>query len=309
MSRRVSHWLTIGLVIVFVLSTGVALAAEWTHYPGSGSPIGGWPTDLQWLAISTLNDPDDGVGTTVEFVGDATYPTAYYYSNNNYLFVRMRIKFAGAVGASTFRDSHHIWVDQSPYDGQIDCGFAWDSKSNDITAHGLENMVLSSMGTTWGSVTMNDRDGDAGKKFAPPDFNTSGNGYIRTVDGQPFTGGVNTTFIDFAMSWSFLQSLHTDSQTMSCLAKGDRFKIQLASLPNATDHNAITINGDIAGGCNSSSNIGCWSSEIGSGPNAVTLKDYGASSRSLTGALVAINAAIILAFGGAWGRRHLRARG
>ncbi|MDD3275702.1 MAG: PEP-CTERM sorting domain-containing protein, partial [Kiritimatiellales bacterium] len=73
------------------------------------------------------------------------------------------------------------------------------------------------------------------------DINGNGrttDGYVRTTDGQ--SGGVFglTTFIDFAVSWNYLE-IYTN------LRSNQTWTVGLASIANATDHNVF--NADVSG--------------------------------------------------------------
>lgn len=132
-----------------------------------------------------------------------------------------------------------VLIDQGQ-NGTLDYAFMWDSQSNDQDNHGLELGIPRDNGATWAATRMNDRDGNNGKKLAPPDFGLSnGDGYVRIVNGQSTTNFGTTTFVDFAIKWSYLS-------TNSTLGKGQSWNIQLGSINNANDHNWIDY--DVAGG-------------------------------------------------------------
>jgi hypothetical protein len=209
-----------------------------------------------WTAVNGLNDARDG-GATTDFIGDTANPGFFWADNGDYIFFRFRVDVPTAT-TSTFRDSHIILIDVQGYlygsgfgtdtPHSPDYGFAWDSKSNDITAHGLEMMVPSILGATWKATKMDDIDGQNAQKGIN-DINGLGrttDGYIRSIDGQATTNLGVTTFIDFAVSWSYLNT-YTD------LTQGQTWNITLGSIANATDHNLLTA--DVAGGANPSSLI------------------------------------------------------
>ena len=176
----------------------------------------GWDS-VTWNPIVALNDPDDGAATELDFVGDSSNPGAYWADNGTYVFFRVRLNTpTGAAG--TFSGAHLILLDVDNYlygtgfgtdiAGSPDYAFAWDSKSNDPTAHGLEMSVLSDRGATWKTTRMDDIDGDAGKKLVN-DINGLGrttDGYLRTVDGQSTINFGDTTFLDIAVSWDYLDT-------------------------------------------------------------------------------------------------------
>jgi hypothetical protein len=93
-------------------------------------------------------------------------------------------------------------------------------------------------GPTWGVSQVDDIDGQPSVK-AVNDINGSGHitdGYVRTTDGQNTTSFGTTTFIDFAVKWSYLE-------TYTALRSNQTWNVGLASIANATDHNAF--NADI----------------------------------------------------------------
>lgn len=222
-----------------------------------------WPTE--WNPINGLNDPVDS-GTTIDFVGDSNDPGVYWADNGDYIFFRLRTN-VGSAPLGTFTDSHFVLIDVDNYlfgtgfgsDTVYlpDLGFSWDSKSNDVNKHGLEMMVYDTGTTTWNNIRMDDIDGSAGQKLVN-DINGSGrttDGYVRTIDGQSTTSLGNTTYIDIAVSWSYMTT-YTD------LEKGQDWRITVASIANATDHNALS--GDIGGGATpSSSNSVGWETVSG----------------------------------------------
>lgn len=212
-----------------------------------------WP--VEWTPVVELNDADDGIADQLDFVGNAASPGVYVADNGYYLFFRFRLD-VGTAGTTTFRDAHIVFIDVVNYlfgtgfgsdqPRVPDVGIAWDSKSNDPTKHGLEMVIINVAGSTWNSTRMDDIDYDAGKKLVN-DINGAGrsaDGYIRTIDGQTTTAFGDTTFMDFAVSWSYLEAY-------TALRRGQTWNIALGSIPSATDHNNISA--DVAGGANPSS--------------------------------------------------------
>lgn len=222
------------LLVPAVLADGptAAPAAEYLHFGPSGFT---WPTTDQWISLSTLNDPDDGLADDhLDFVGDASDPGFYYHSGVNYVYFRIRVDFGGPVTSSTFGDTVMILLDRGG-DGSPDYGFAWDSKK---AGHGLEMVITDTIGTTWATTRMTDLDGNVAQKVAPPDINTTGDGYVRTIDGVNTTNFGTTTFIDIAVSWSYLYA-------RTSLRKDETWGIQLGSIRKANHHNFIDY--DVAG--------------------------------------------------------------
>lgn len=226
--------------------------------PASG-PDGtnAWPEF--WTPVPSLNDGGDaGIKGKLDFVGDAQNPGFYMAESASYLFFRMRVAVASAP-LGTFTDAHMVLIDVVGWnypgigqEGKPDFAFSWDSKSNDSTAHGLEFQIPSTLGGTWGGIRMADADDSSSQKKAPPDINTTGDGFVRTVDNQTSDSlGGATTFIDFAISKTFIEA-----QAPEILDYDVR--IQLGSIANATDHNLL--NADIAGGFSTTSVVNTsWS--------------------------------------------------
>ncbi len=152
-------------------------------------------------------------------------------------------------------DQLDIGVSNAP-----DYAFGWDTKGRfepgQQQEHGLELMVLNSYGATWGNVTMGDRDGLWSAKISPPDFNTNGNGFVRTIDAQLTLGFTNTTFVDMAIAWNYLSA----PATTCTLARGQAWRVQYASRADSTDHTAP--NDDIAGNGTPASSIALWCDAI-----------------------------------------------
>lgn len=211
-----------------------------------------WTTS--WTAVGGANDSDNGVNETLDFVGDSSNPGLYYASDVTYLFFRMRVD---ADTFSTANGAHLLLIDVAGFGTNgIDYAFAWDSKSNDNSKHGLEMCVAAQNGPTWGVSQLNDMDGVASIK-TEEDINGAGrttDGYVRTTDGQPTSQFGNTTFIDIAVSWTYLE-------TYTGLRNDQTWNVNLASIANATDHNAF--NADVGGNASLSDSISIGWSEMG----------------------------------------------
>jgi hypothetical protein len=230
--------------------------------------------NVNWTAINSANDPNDGLAKTqIDFVGDAANPGAYWADQNGYVFFRFQVNVA-TVTSTTFRDSHFLLIDVNNYlygtgfgtdvTGRPDFGFSWDSKSNDPEKHGLEMLVYNSGANIWNGINMTDLDGDSGQK-GTSDINGDSrttDGYVRTEDSLITANLGTTTFIEYAISWSYLET-YTD------LERGQTWSVALASLANATDHNNLT--GDIGGGANPSSLITDGWSSLGVVPEPATI--------------------------------------
>jgi hypothetical protein len=249
------------LLLTFCLASTPPSAGATTidQYPYPGDAGYGWPTaSINWIAIPSLNDPDDGVTDKLDFVGDATDPGGYIAWDENYVYFRQRVDI-GTVAAGTYVDSTFVMID-SNNDSLPDYAFAWDTNGNKLQEkqHGLEFTIPDVIGSTWATTCFDDYDGSSGQKLIPPDFNRAGDGYIRTVDSVTTTNFGTTTFIDTAVSWAYLASEFEGNQ-ISSLAPDQTWRIQFGSVENATDHALITA--DVAGNSNPTDAI-VWSSPI-----------------------------------------------
>ena len=250
MPARYSLTLLAGVFAVFTATNASATTTEW--YPG-GSGFTGWPTN--WIAIASLNDPVglSAANARLDFVGDAQNPGAYWSANSNYFFIRMRVAVSN-VTSTTFRDAHWIYIDRVDFTNGAaapnmpDYAIAWDSKNNDLSKHGLELQTGTNLSATafWSQMQLNDSDGLSNDKAAPPDFNMSGNGYIRTIDMRPTTNFGYTTYIDFAVNWSFIRA-------NTALNTNQEWRLQFGSRNDSTDHNFPQD--DIAGGFSAASPV------------------------------------------------------
>lgn len=222
--------------------------------------------NIEWNPIFRLNDQDNAITRDhLDFVGNALNPGAYWADNGSFLFFRIRVD-TGTVTASTFSDAVLILIDVDDYlygtgfgsnvPYTPDYALAWDS-NQPAKNHGFEMTRRDIIGATWANSQMEELDGSSGQKYGSSGQKLSndinGNiagrgydGYIRTIDGQSTTNFGTTSFIDFAVSWSYLQT-YTD------LDKNQRWNLALGSIANATDHKAI--NTDIASGAGPTSSI------------------------------------------------------
>ncbi len=264
----------------------LAVTNEW--YPG-GSGFTGWPTN--WVAVPSLNDPKELAAgdARIDFVGDTLNAGAYWAANSNYFFIRMRVAVSN-VTATTFRDSHWIYIDRLDYTNGAaapnmpDYALVWDSKSNDPTKHGLELMTGTNLAATtyWSQMSLNDIDNSSSTKIAPPDLNTTGDGYVRTIDMRPTTNFGYTTFIDFAVKWSFFSA-------NTALNTNQEWRLQFGSRNDANDHNFPQD--DVAGGFSPTSVVATsYSSPIVSRPlsAAIDLSVY-ATTRGVVIELWTVN--------------------
>jgi autotransporter-associated beta strand protein len=231
-----------------------------------------WTTT--WTSLGGF-DVDNGVtDESLEFVGNSSYPGLYYASSSSYVFFRMRMD-ADQFPATT-KNSYILLIDIANYGVTgIDYAFSWDRQSNNNSTHGLEMSVRDVNGPTWGASQVTDIDGLIGQK-GTNDINGSSrttDGYVRTIDEQSTDIFGATTFIDFAVSWNYLA-------TYTALSSNQTWRVQTASIANATDHNAF--NADVGGGANISDSISIgWSAPIVlSGEEARQIWTGGSSSNS-----------------------------
>ena len=241
------------------------LSAVSATYDFIGSGLS-WPGAGDWVAIDGVNDGDDGIDEELDFVGDEDDAGGYTYRDADYVYFRMRLDVGTIVssgGQATFSDSHLVLIDVvgKKWDanantglpagglvdgelGKADYSFAWDSKSAAPTAHGLEMQVPETNGiAAWASTRMDDIDGNNAQKL-DNDINGAGrttDGYVQATDNVSTTSFETTTLLDFAVSWSYLET-YTD------LSQDQTWNVTFGSISNATDHNNIAA--DVAGGVN-----------------------------------------------------------
>ncbi len=245
-----------------LLVLGISASAATVDYEiGGGAPddttnaIAFWSAadaSIEWKALYGNDEPNDGLANVeIDFVGNSNSPGLYWADDGTYVFFRFRVA-AATADASKFTDAHHVLIDVVGYEygrGFVsdeteklpDYSIAWDSKSNQPDDHGLEMTHISVKGSLWNGINMDDLDGNNAKKLVN-DINDDGrtaDGYVRTMDTQGTIDFGDTTFVDYAVSWSYLTT-YTD------LAKDQTWNITVASVANATDHNNLT--GDIGGG-------------------------------------------------------------
>jgi len=245
---------------------------------GPTSPAPTWPTGGQWEARSRFNDGIDG-GDEIDLVGGsgATYAGLYVYDDDNYLYFRIRVNYAGAFGGTTEDDTpwwgnDTVWVMiDGNRDYVVDYALAWDAKSKDNTKHGLEFQIRNDAGATWGTTRFYDIDMDAAKKTVSGtcagnascyhyDVDQSGQGYVRVTDQQevcdsPWTACStmsDTAYIDIAVKWDYILSATTvpafGALGLPALTKAnaDSWNLQLGTKSGANDH--VWVDSDIAAG-------------------------------------------------------------
>jgi hypothetical protein len=232
-----------------------------------------WPTT--WIPLNGLNDASNGLTKThLDFVGDTNNAAGFYASTNGYLFFRQRLQ-ANTTNQTTFGNAHFVLINLigtnyhlgAGEDGYPDYAFGWDNFNNtDIAKHGLEMQVRGALGSTWETSKLEDIDGDASAK-AINDINGNSrttDGYIRVINEQGTTNFNFTTFIDYAVKWSYLQ-------TYTGLNTNQSWKVAFASLDSQNDHQFIK-DGDIAGGADPTSPLTNGWLSIVSSPTASEYK-------------------------------------
>jgi hypothetical protein len=264
---KMKLWQRVGVVLflAFFLTSGGVIASPLQTASSYGGTFSDWPTT--WTALPAFNDPDDGLSNErIDLVGDSSDPGFYVSSNSSYVCFRVRVDDGSAT---EFSDTILILIDGPDSGTDVDYAFMWDSQSSTQTQHGLELGVPSTIGTTWGGTRMDDADGNNAQKIAPPDFSlTGGDGYVRIINNQSTTSFGTTTFVDFAISWSFLKA-NTN------LDYNQTWNVQIGTIDNANDHNWISA--DVAGNKSPSDPLS-WPGSISFGPTSLTLTDWRAQT-------------------------------
>ena len=250
-------------------------AAQYNYYPYEGITYSSWPTDPLWKALPGLEVDPSETGLHDErqdLIGTTANPCAFWAADKTYLYFRMRVHLADPGAFTNWQDSMFAYVDQVGKGtvNKPDYAFAWDTKgpagnAGAIKDHGLEMQVLSTFSDKWNGVTTDDIDGKVAEKVSPPDFNLTGNGFVRAVTGGAVISGNNTSFIDFAISWNYLES-----QT-SLRQSGQTWRIQMATSHEATDH--VAPNEDVIGGTTTASLPADISTAFWSSPISVTIPE------------------------------------
>jgi hypothetical protein len=209
-----------------------------------------WPTT--WIPLNALDDGYEGKAH-IDFVGNASNHCGFYAFTNDYVFFRQRVH-TNTTDDSVFDNAFFVVINLigTNYgagvgeDGYPDYTFAWDSVNRtDVTQHGLE-MQIRAVGSvsTWSAIKFNDIDGDNPnfKRVEDINYETRTDGCVRVISEQSTIDFGVTTFIDYAVKWSYLQ-------TYTGLNSNQTWKVTFASnivSKNSTDHEFL--NGDIAGG-------------------------------------------------------------
>lgn len=244
--------ITFRTLALFLLTGGIVSSMAGTYDLYNNYSNVAWPST--WTAVSGLTDVKgdvDGGGAKniprLDFVGSASTPVAYWASSSSYLYFRVRVAFptTSAVSKSTWADSFTVMIDRKNWGvtNSPDYGFAWDAKSASDSSHGLEMQTNATKFSDWSTVQFSDLDGNAGQKL-PNDINSSGrttDGYMRAVTLNSTVDFGDTTYIDYAIAWSYLSNY-------TSLRKDQTWRMALADFQDATDHNQIgTKHGDLVG--------------------------------------------------------------
>src|SRR5512134_2790910 len=91
-------------LVMLTLLAGVPALADTPDVTGGeiswfNGPITHWPD--AWTPIADLDDPGDAVAPEADFVGNPASPGAYFASDQNYVYFRVRLK-VGEVADPTF---------------------------------------------------------------------------------------------------------------------------------------------------------------------------------------------------------------
>jgi hypothetical protein len=214
-----------------------------------------WPT--VWSPVLINDGKDYTSDGPLDLVGDINNGCLSYASDSSYVYFRMRVDaptFTVGQLAGESHGAYNLLIDVNGYGNTgVDYGFSWDTKSNNSTNHGLEMEVAGVNGTTWQQTRLDDIDGNGGSK-GTNDINgndRSTDGYVRTTDAQATTNLGNTTLIDFAVKWSYLES-YTN------LRPGQTWQVALSTIHDATDNNAF--NADVLGAALTDNISTGWSS-------------------------------------------------
>lgn len=263
----------------------VGAAAFWDTGGGAG---------ITWTAFGGTDGADYTADSgNFDFVSSVASPGLYYAETANYIFFRMRVN-AGSIGTtpgSSPYGTYALLLDiatdpnpttpvgsvaplRSPIVGTtgIDYAIVWDSSNKNDAGHGLEMSRVESGGlvtSKWSGTKLNDIDNSDGTKGVM-DINglttaggstyRSGDGYVRTTDSQSTTDFGNTTLIDFAVSWSYLENY-------TLLNRAQQWDVTLATDQGSNDHQLLI--GDVYGAPNSENNLISGASWISTSWSAV----------------------------------------
>lgn len=272
------------VIALVVLLSGSGYGLPVTVYPAFGGADATateafWTNSgVSWQVLDSSDEADNGVAEEADFVGDINDPGLYWDERNGYIFFRFRVDIDSVTlaQANGFNEAHHVLIDVVDYEygtgfgsdnvNVPDYSFAWDSGSQP-TNHGLEMLHIGGTFTNadiWKDISMDDVDGTNGSKLED-DINGNGrttDGYLEVTSGVSTTAFVDTTFVDFAVSWNYLKT-HTD------LAPGQTWKIALASNSGGTDHSVLSTDIGLGASPTDATSSG-WSSTITTTPEPTT---------------------------------------
>lgn len=237
---------TLWCVFVGVMAFEISVFSATDQIVGS---YAGWAS-VPWQALPGLDDPDPNEapsgGAAFDFVGDSTDRGAYWARDNDHVYFRMRLN-AEITQITDFDGAFHLLIDAigvGNEDGRPDYGFVLDGINiANKSTHGLEMMLYNTAsGSSWGTTQMDDWDGNDGTKKTK-DINgddRTDDGYMQYVTTSSTTAFGTTTFLDFAVSFSYLQAYVPELRTHPS------WRIQLASAYTENDH--ADFSSDIGGG-------------------------------------------------------------
>lgn len=248
-TRNVKHTPALGIKSALALGTWLAMGNVWAQVhevAQYGGTYSSWPST--WRTLSSATEASNtGVSDYFDFVGDATNPGLYWSSDANYLYFRARVDVDEVANTTLWGGTVFVMI-QYPTGGDTlpDWAFGWDVQSSTIADHGLEmEKYQPNSGNAWSDVRFDDIDGNNAQKLFPPgsaDFRlTGGDGYVRTVDHQSTSNFGDTTYVDYAVSWSYLAA-------NTALRSGQTWNVQMGTRVDSNDHNWVST--DVAAGAN-----------------------------------------------------------
>ena len=161
---RTSAWASLWrLAVVFAIClAALAQPASATTYDVYGGTKPTWPSTWQTLpglVSSAVNSSLSGNLSRLDFVGDATYPTAFYACDANYVYFRVRINAADpAYPNSAWTHTIMLLIDKNG-DNVPDSAFSWDTKGSG-TDHQLELNMPDSESPNYTTTRWNKRQHD-----------------------------------------------------------------------------------------------------------------------------------------------------
>ena len=285
--------LLLAVAALGAVAQGARAAEEYKTWFG---PAGfTWPADSAWRTLNSNAEDDDlaSAYSMIDFVGSSQYPGLYTYNDGTYVYFRLRVAYTGTTANLSYKDTVWVMLNSTGSSSSApNYAFAWDTNA---TNHGLEMQKLKTGAGTnpWNGINFEDVDEQMGQKIVPPDINSSGQGYVRTVTGVSVTSpGWNTsattcTYIDFAVSWSYLATYSTQTYVDPpgvyvgpLPQQGTSWYVQIGSLAGGNDHSNVGT--DVGGGYTPTSVVNTtWGS-----PTLASVTRFAAYAASGGGTLV-----------------------